>query len=55
MSNIMRLFSNTLRNRIGLFNNNCVLNGDTSILRNYCSNSSRNTVDAILSNGYAAL
>lgn len=53
MFNIMRLFSNTLHNRISLFNKTFVLNDSSSILRNYCSKRPRNTVSAVLSNGYS--
>lgn len=52
MFNIMRLFSNALQTRISLLNKKFVLNDSSSILRNYSSKSPRNTVSAVLSNGY---
>lgn len=54
MINIMRLLPRTLQNRIDLFNKKFSIDGSTSIIRNFCSNSAKNTVDAVLSNGYTA-
>lgn len=53
MFNIMRLFQRTLRNRIDLLNKLFAIDGSSSILKNYSSKSSSNTVSAVLSNGYS--